>query len=238
MNARDAPSHSGPLPLRRVLRRGSPHSAHRCHRGAARCGRPTSQCAVDRIGGPSRRFDSAPAPRPPLRSPHRVRRTHSPRKSSDALPVLHSREEQHVHRLIIVASHNPDWRGWWGKELPFRVPVLVLTHTPRPPIEFTNGTRFEFHTATPDEALEEARCLAGSVVSDRSALHQKTGERTTNDAVRSRPASGAGEGAADNVPQAALSETSPGEDRYPFSHREARCERRSEASFTCGRGRG
>ncbi|MCU1524757.1 MAG: deaminase [Microbacteriaceae bacterium] len=56
---------------------------------------------------------------------------------------------------------NPDWRGWWGEEPPFAVPVLVLTHTPRPPIEFPNGTRFEFRTTTPDEALEEARRLAG-----------------------------------------------------------------------------
>src|SRR3970282_1208385 len=27
----------------------------------------------------------------------------------------------------------PDWRGWWGDEPPFRVPVFVLTHSaPRP----------------------------------------------------------------------------------------------------------
>lgn len=25
---------------------------------------------------------------------------------------------------------DPDWRGWWGDEPPFRVPVFVLTHTP------------------------------------------------------------------------------------------------------------
>lgn len=35
---------------------------------------------------------------------------------------------------------DPDWRGWWGEEPPFRVPVLVLTHRERPPIEFANGT--------------------------------------------------------------------------------------------------
>ena len=56
---------------------------------------------------------------------------------------------------------NPDWRGWWGEEPPFRVTVLVLTHTVRPPIEFPNGTRFEFRATTPLEALEEARRLAG-----------------------------------------------------------------------------
>ena len=55
---------------------------------------------------------------------------------------------------------DPDWRGWWGDEPPFGFPVIVLTHTPRPPIEFSNGTRFEFRTATPHQALEEARHLA------------------------------------------------------------------------------
>ncbi|QYF74472.1 dihydrofolate reductase family protein [Cryobacterium sp. PAMC25264] len=56
---------------------------------------------------------------------------------------------------------KPDWRGWWGEEPPFTYPVLVLTHTPRPSIEFPNGTRFDFRSMTPQEALEEARALAG-----------------------------------------------------------------------------
>ncbi len=57
---------------------------------------------------------------------------------------------------------DPDWRGWWGEEPPFEVPVFVLTHTPRPPIEFANGTSFRFTaTATPEEALREAVAVAG-----------------------------------------------------------------------------
>ncbi|MFD3444532.1 dihydrofolate reductase family protein [Microbacteriaceae bacterium 4G12] len=56
---------------------------------------------------------------------------------------------------------DPDWQGWWGDEPPFRVPVLVLTHEERAPIDFANGTRFEFLTASPDEALARARELAG-----------------------------------------------------------------------------
>jgi hypothetical protein len=28
-----------------------------------------------------------------------------------------------------------EWRGWWGDEPPFRTPVFVLTHYPRPSIE-------------------------------------------------------------------------------------------------------
>ncbi|MFZ3451920.1 dihydrofolate reductase family protein [Arthrobacter sp. 7Tela_A1] len=56
---------------------------------------------------------------------------------------------------------DPDWQGWWGDEPPFRVPVYVLTHTPRPPLEMANGTRFEFITASPEEALEKALDAAG-----------------------------------------------------------------------------
>ncbi|MBX3093144.1 MAG: dihydrofolate reductase family protein [Cryobacterium sp.] len=52
---------------------------------------------------------------------------------------------------------DPDWRGWWGDEPPFRAPVMVLTHRERPPIEFSNGTRFEFLAATPEDALARAR---------------------------------------------------------------------------------
>ncbi|MBB2966466.1 dihydrofolate reductase family protein [Leifsonia aquatica] len=56
---------------------------------------------------------------------------------------------------------DPDWRGWWGDEPPFQAPVLVLTHRERPPIEFANGTRFEFLATTPEAALERATALAG-----------------------------------------------------------------------------
>lgn len=56
---------------------------------------------------------------------------------------------------------EPDWRGWWGDEPPFHVPVFVLTHTPRPSIEFPNGTVFHFLAATPEEALAKAIEVAG-----------------------------------------------------------------------------
>jgi len=39
--------------------------------------------------------------------------------------------------------------------------VLVLTRRERPPREFENGTRFEFMAATPSDALQRARALAG-----------------------------------------------------------------------------
>ena len=52
---------------------------------------------------------------------------------------------------------DPDWRGWWGDEPPFRVPVFVLTHSlPRPSLEMAGGTTFHFLSTTPHEALERA----------------------------------------------------------------------------------
>ncbi|MGO4441556.1 dihydrofolate reductase family protein [Rhizobium sp. RAF56] len=51
---------------------------------------------------------------------------------------------------------DPNWRGWWGDEPPFRVPVFVLTRTPRPSIEMTGGTTFHFLNTTPVDALEQA----------------------------------------------------------------------------------
>jgi dihydrofolate reductase len=56
---------------------------------------------------------------------------------------------------------DQNWRGWWGEEPPFHVPVLVLTHRQRPAIDFANGTRFEFLAATPEDALARARKQAG-----------------------------------------------------------------------------
>lgn len=56
---------------------------------------------------------------------------------------------------------DPNWRGWWGEEPPFRVPVFVLTHTERPPLSMAGGTTFEFLSATPIEVLKMAQDAAG-----------------------------------------------------------------------------
>ena len=57
---------------------------------------------------------------------------------------------------------DPAWRGWWGDEPPFHVPVFVLTHTaPRPAIEMAGGTTSHFLSASPAEALERATDAAG-----------------------------------------------------------------------------
>jgi len=43
------------------------------------------------------------------------------------------------------------WRGWWGDEPPFRTPVFVMCHQPRPTIDFANGTSFRFVDQSPHE---------------------------------------------------------------------------------------
>jgi dihydrofolate reductase len=52
--------------------------------------------------------------------------------------------------------NDPNWRGWWGEEPPFRCPVFVLTRKPRPSIEMAGGTTFHFLDKTPADALEQA----------------------------------------------------------------------------------
>lgn len=51
---------------------------------------------------------------------------------------------------------DPDWKGWWGDAPPFECPVFVLTHAPREPITFSNGTEFQFLAAPPEQALAKA----------------------------------------------------------------------------------
>lgn len=48
------------------------------------------------------------------------------------------------------------WRGWWGDKPPFKHPVFVLTHHPRAPLEFDNGTSFTFVTGGIETALQQA----------------------------------------------------------------------------------
>jgi len=52
------------------------------------------------------------------------------------------------------------WRGWWGDEPPFHVPVFVLTHHPREPLEMEGGTTFHFVTDGIESALARARAAA------------------------------------------------------------------------------
>jgi dihydrofolate reductase len=52
-----------------------------------------------------------------------------------------------------------DWRGWWGDEPPFHIPVFVLTHHLRPSFTLSDTT-FHFLDASPAEALEQAKAAA------------------------------------------------------------------------------
>ena len=54
------------------------------------------------------------------------------------------------------------WRGWWGRNPPYHVPVFVLTHHPRPPLEMEGGTVFHFVTDGFESALARARDAAGA----------------------------------------------------------------------------
>jgi dihydrofolate reductase len=56
---------------------------------------------------------------------------------------------------------DDSWKGWWGDEPPYRVPVFVLTHHPRPPLALAGGTVFHFVTDGIRTALERATAAAG-----------------------------------------------------------------------------
>jgi dihydrofolate reductase len=52
------------------------------------------------------------------------------------------------------------WKGWWGDNPPYHVPVFVLTHHPRPSLTMEGGTVFHFVTDGIVEALRQARQAA------------------------------------------------------------------------------
>ena len=56
---------------------------------------------------------------------------------------------------------DESWRGWWGEEPPYHVPVFVLTHHARAPLEMKGGTVFHFVTGGIEEALFRAKEAAG-----------------------------------------------------------------------------
>jgi dihydrofolate reductase len=64
----------------------------------------------------------------------------------------------------------------WGDEPPFRVPVFVLAHRPRDPLEKKGGTTFTFVTDGVESAVARAREAAGdrnvSVAGGAQAIQQ------------------------------------------------------------------
>ncbi len=55
---------------------------------------------------------------------------------------------------------DESWRGWWGEDPPYHVPVFVLTHHARPPLAMRGGTTFHFVTGGIHEALGRAQAAA------------------------------------------------------------------------------
>lgn len=52
---------------------------------------------------------------------------------------------------------DESWKGWWGDNPPYHVPVFVLTHYPRPPLTMEGGTVFHFVTDGIVSALQQAK---------------------------------------------------------------------------------
>ena len=57
---------------------------------------------------------------------------------------------------------DESWQGWWGDTPPYSVPVFVLTHHARKPLEMKGGTTFHFVTDGIESALRQAKAAAGA----------------------------------------------------------------------------
>lgn len=68
-------------------------------------------------------------------------------------------------RKMFATSRGPwvddGWQGWWGDNPPYHVPVFVLTHHPRAPLQMEGGTTFYFVTGGIEDALAQAKAAAG-----------------------------------------------------------------------------
>lgn len=53
-----------------------------------------------------------------------------------------------------------NWKGWWGDNPPYHMPVFVLTHHARPSLPMEGNTTFHFVTGGIREALDQARSAA------------------------------------------------------------------------------
>jgi dihydrofolate reductase len=56
---------------------------------------------------------------------------------------------------------DESWRGWWGENPVYHVPVFVLTHHARAPLVMEGGTTFYFVTDGLTSAVAQARDAAG-----------------------------------------------------------------------------
>jgi dihydrofolate reductase len=64
-----------------------------------------------------------------------------------------------------IRGEWPDdqWKGWWGDNPPYHVPVFVLTHHPRASIAMAGGTTFHFVTDGIHVALTRAKEAANGL---------------------------------------------------------------------------
>ena len=53
-----------------------------------------------------------------------------------------------------------EWKGWWGENPPFHVPVFVLTRHARESVTMKGGTAFHFVTDGIESALDKAKKAA------------------------------------------------------------------------------
>lgn len=58
---------------------------------------------------------------------------------------------------------DTSWKGWWGNNPPYHVPVFILTHYARPSIKMDGGTTFHFITGGIHEALDRASKAAAGL---------------------------------------------------------------------------
>jgi dihydrofolate reductase len=88
---------------------------------------------------------------------------------TNASTAVLEREDENLGAIIMGRNmfgggpgpwREPAWNGWWGVNPPFHLPVFVLTHHARPPLECEGGTRFEFVTDGTAAALGRARDAA------------------------------------------------------------------------------
>jgi dihydrofolate reductase len=56
---------------------------------------------------------------------------------------------------------DESWRGWWGENPVYHMPVFVLTNHARAPLVMEGGTTFHFVTEGVEVALDRAREAAG-----------------------------------------------------------------------------
>jgi dihydrofolate reductase len=58
------------------------------------------------------------------------------------------------------AWSDDSWKGWWGENPPYHVPIFVLTHHARPPLKMAGNNTFYFVTDGIRSALDQAKKAA------------------------------------------------------------------------------